>query len=207
MKPQLKIEFINFFKKTITPLWSKCVFIIIDGEDICTRGNWQASGSSQWSETLSKVALLFSTAFSQDVFFTITLKIIEVPREVSCAFFLHRLVLMSFKFQFCCQKWADCRLLMVWNMEPLWSNHQAEGLFEQSRLRTLLVLRIFIHFHFLPIFWIAYSNFQHCSRFFHEITMFSSKKISFNNFFYLIATYGARVRGSVFKMKLRVLAW
>ena len=32
------------------------------------------------------------------------------------------------------------------------------------------------------------------------------KNISFNDFFYLIATYGARVRGSVFKMKLRVLA-
>ena len=48
--------------------------------------------------------------------------------------------------------------------------------------------------------------------------MFSSKKFSFNNFFFfnffsyffflriLIASYGARVRGSVFKMDFRVLA-
>ena len=29
---------ICFFKNTINPLASKCVFIIIDGEDICTQG-------------------------------------------------------------------------------------------------------------------------------------------------------------------------
>ena len=48
---------ICFFKNTINPLASKCVFIIIDGEDICTQGKWQASGSSQWVEILYKVHL------------------------------------------------------------------------------------------------------------------------------------------------------
>ena len=87
-------------------------------------------------------------------------------------------------------------------------------------LCTPSVLRIFVHFHFLSFYSIAQGNFQHYIHFFREIAIFSSKKISFNDFFFLliflifyffllekiIASYGARVRGSVFKMDFRVLA-
>ena len=69
--------FICFFKNTINPLASKCVFIIIDGEDICTQGKWQASGSSQWGEILSEVALFTKWCFK------ITIKIdnwLRLPR-------------------------------------------------------------------------------------------------------------------------------
>ena len=69
---------------------------------------------------------------------------------------------------------------------------------------TLLVPRNFVHFLFLSFFWIAHGDFQHCSRFFCDIVMFSSKIFSFNYFFYifffynlfpkiLIDTNGARV--------------
>ena len=52
---------------------------------------------------------------------------------------------------------------------------------------TLSVLRIFVHFHFLSFKCISVCNFQHsifAPKFFREITMFSSKKMSFNKFFF-----------------------
>ena len=62
---------------------------------------------------------------------------------------------------------------------------------------------------------ISVINFQHyilTPDFFREIAMLSSNNFSFNNFFLnflflkiLIASYGARVRGNVFKMEFRVL--
>ena len=57
---------------------------------------------------------------------------------------------------------------------------------------------------------ISVSNFQHCvhaSKFFREIAMFSSKTI-FEPFFLkiLMASYGARVRGSVFRMEFIILS-
>ena len=79
----------------------------------------------------------------------------------------------------------------------------------------------FSEFSFTFIFCYFCWDFQHyitCSKIFFEITMFSSKKFSFHksfffNFFiqlfflkFLIASYGARVLGSVFKMDSRAFS-
>ena len=88
------------------------------------------------------------------------------------------------------------------------------------REHTLSVYSIFVHFCFQSSFIFKFQHYilffvkvQHSYLYFHHLTIFISFEIAkwpwlFHEFLWktAIASYGARVRGSVFKMKFRVLS-